>query len=198
MRQDDELQVTTLVERETHVATVRETGFVVIEVPVPVEVHGEAAPVSVTEARDPERVIVEESQVVVVAAGQQGPPGAPGGGSATASVFSLTAGPAGVSGHRAVMATSDGTAAHADPAEARAYVGISKHAAVAGAPVAIALRDTLTESSWAWVPGKTIYFTADGMLTQTVPTTTAVTPIGVALSATSILISRDNPVFLGA
>lgn len=112
--------------------------------------------------------------------------------------FSLPAGPAGVSGHRAVMVSPDGTAAHADPAEARAYVGISTHAAVAGAPVTIATRDTLMEPSWSWVPGETIYFTANGLLTQTVPTTTAVTPIGLALSATSILISRDNPVFLGA
>lgn len=112
--------------------------------------------------------------------------------------FSLPAGPAGVSGHRAVMVSADGTATHADPADARAYIGISTHAAVAGAPVTIAIRDTLNEASWSWVPGKTIYFTADGMLTQTVPTTAAVTPIGVALSTTSILISRDNPVFLGA
>jgi len=67
----DDLQITTLVERETHVATVRETGFVVIEVPVSVEVHGGAATTQVTEQPDPERVIVEESQVVVVSVGQQ-------------------------------------------------------------------------------------------------------------------------------
>ena len=112
--------------------------------------------------------------------------------------FTLTAGPAGVSGHRAVMVATDGTAVHADPADARSYIGISTHAAAPGAPVTVALRDTLTEASWTWVPGKTIYFTTDGLLTQTVPVATAVTPIGVAISATSVLISRDNPVFLGA
>lgn len=112
--------------------------------------------------------------------------------------FTLPAGPDGISGHRAVMVSADGTAAHADPADARAYIGISKHAAVAGAPIAIALRDTLTEPSWDWVPGKTLYFTVGGVLTQIVPTATAVTPIGVAISATTVLISRDSPVFLGA
>lgn len=110
--------------------------------------------------------------------------------------FTLPAGQDGISGHRAVMVTADGDVGHADPAFARAYVGISKHAAVAGAPVAIALRDTLTEPSWSWVPGKTLYFAAGGVLTQTVPTDTAVTPVGLAISATTILISRDNPVFL--
>ena len=112
--------------------------------------------------------------------------------------FSLTAGPAGVSGHRAVMVSPDGTAAHADPADALAYIGISKHAAVAGAPVTIAIRDTLNEASWSWVPGQPIYFVANGVLTQAVPTETAVTPIGVAISATTVLISRDAPLFLGA
>jgi hypothetical protein len=110
--------------------------------------------------------------------------------------FSLAAGPDGVSGHRAIMVLADGTAAHADPAQAWAYVGISMHAAEPSAQVDIALRDTIGELSWSWVPGQIIYFAADGMLTQTVPVATAVTPIGVALSATSILISRDAPVFL--
>lgn len=111
-------------------------------------------------------------------------------------LLTLPAGPLGVSGHRAIMIAADGTAAHADPAEARSFFGISTNAAIPGASVTVATRDTLTESSWAWTPGQPIYFVADGMLTQTVPTATAVTPVGVAISATTIMINRDAPVFL--
>lgn len=110
----------------------------------------------------------------------------------------LQAGQNPVSGHRAIMVLPDGTAAHAEPAEAGAFFGISAHAALPGEPITVAMRDTITESSWAWVPGQPIYFVANGVLTQAVPTETAVTPIGVAISATTVLISRDAPVFLGA
>jgi hypothetical protein len=116
----------------------------------------------------------------------------------TFGVVTLPAGPVGVSGHRAIMVAEDGSATHADPAHATSFIGISKHAAAAEQPVDVAMRDTLTESSWAWVPGQPVYFVADGVLTQTIPVDIAVTPIGVAVSATSILISRDSPVFLGA
>lgn len=110
--------------------------------------------------------------------------------------LTLQAGATGVSGHRAVMIAADGKVVHADPLEARSYVGISKHAAVADAPIKIATRDEITEMSWTWVPGQIVFFIADGMLTQTVPAETAVTPVGLAISATTILISRDAPVFL--
>jgi hypothetical protein len=112
--------------------------------------------------------------------------------------IAMQAGAAGVSGHRAVMVSADGTAAHAEPADALSFIGVSTHAAMPEEPIEVATRDTISESSWAWTPGQTIYFTTGGVLTQTVPADTAVTPIGVAISATSILISRDSPVFLGA
>ncbi len=110
----------------------------------------------------------------------------------------IQAGHTSISGHRAIMIAPDGAAAHADPAEASSFFGISMSAALPDMPVVVAIRDIITEQSWNWVPGQPIYFVVDGLLTQSVPTTTAVTPIGVAISVTSILISRDAPVFLGA
>lgn len=100
-----------------------------------------------------------------------------------------------ISGHRAVMATPLG-AEHADPANAGAVIGISKHAAVAGDLVGIAAQGALTEPTWAWTPGAPVFFVADGLLTQTVPTTVAVMPIGTALTPTSILINPLHAVFL--
>lgn len=102
-----------------------------------------------------------------------------------------------ISGHRAVMATPLG-AEHADPANAGAVIGISKHAAAAGDLVGIATQGTLTEPTWAWTPGATVFFVADGLLTQTVPTAVSVMPIGTALTPTSILINPLHAVFLGA
>jgi hypothetical protein len=103
-----------------------------------------------------------------------------------------------VSGHRAVMLTSTGQAAHADPTAAQQYVGISKGAASTGGTVSITYRDTISEPTWTWMVGQPVYFIADGVLTQTPPATVCVPHIGVAISPTVILLSKLHPVFIGA
>lgn len=110
----------------------------------------------------------------------------------------IAAGASGVSGHRGVMVAADGTLAHADPAHADSYVGISTNAAVAGDPVTVATKDTVSEPTWTWTPGLPVFFIADGLLTQTPPTTVCVPPIGTAITPTTILLARINPVFIGA
>ncbi|MDD2711285.1 MAG: hypothetical protein PHU77_00055 [Simplicispira sp.] len=122
----------------------------------------------------------------------QGPPGPPGSGEGAA--LRLVA-RTNISGHRAVMATPLG-AEHADPANAGAVIGVSKHAAVAGDLVGIATLSTLTEPTWTWTPGATVFFVADGLLTQTVPTAVSVMPIGTALTPTSLLINPLHAVFI--
>lgn len=108
--------------------------------------------------------------------------------------LTLLAGPGGVSGHRAIRILPDGRAAHADPADADSYVGISLHAALEGEGVQVRYRDAVTEPSWAWVPGP-IFFGLGGMLTQTPPTHGAVLMIGTATSATTILLARETTTF---
>lgn len=110
--------------------------------------------------------------------------------------FTMTAGMA-LSGHRAIAVLPNGTAGYAEPDEAGAYIGVSTHAALEGAPVTVALRDTITESSWSWQPGQPVYFAPSGVLTQTVPTTVALTRIGVAISPTTLLLQRETPIFFG-
>lgn len=83
----DDTQVVALIERETHTATLRETGYVVVEVPVPVTVGSQEQMAQVGQTPEQEFICVEQSQTVVVAVGQQGPPGAPGPDTAKAAVF---------------------------------------------------------------------------------------------------------------
>lgn len=109
----------------------------------------------------------------------------------------LLAGPAGVSGHRAVMVAADGTLAHANPALADSYVGISMNAAVTSDLVTVATKDTVSEPTWTWTPGLPVFFIADGLLTQAPPTAVCVPVIGTAISPTTLLLGRTNPVFLG-
>lgn len=71
----DDTQVVALIERETHTATLREMGYVVVEVPVPVTVGSQEQVAQVGQTPEQEFICVEQSQIVVVAAGQQGPPG---------------------------------------------------------------------------------------------------------------------------
>lgn len=110
----------------------------------------------------------------------------------------VAAGSGGVSGHRAVMVLADGTLAHADPALAEAYLGISKNSAIPGDLVSVATRDTIAEPSWTWMPGQPVFFIAGGMLTQSPPNVVCVPCIGTAITPTSILLARTNPVFIGA
>ena len=108
------------------------------------------------------------------------------------------AGVGGVGGHRAVMLAPDGTVVHADPANADSYIGISKSAAAGGDQVAIATRDTISEPTWAWQPGMPLFFLTNGTLTQAPPTSTCVPHVGVAITPTTVLLSKLHPIFIGA
>jgi len=153
----DDPQILTLVERETHVATLHETGYVVVEVPVPVHVQSETHQIAVTDGGEPERVVIEESQVVVLAVGQQGPPGPPGeggtgGGAPASSVFIQdVTGISGIVGQKTwadtVPPQADILTATSDTETVRVWVGAaggqdySPEVSVNGVPV------TLSESS---------------------------------------------------
>lgn len=194
MHEPSDFETVTLTELEPHIVTVRETGFVVVEVEVPVEVRGEPTQSTQTSEILPERIVVEDRQISVVSEAAQGPAGRSG--TDSAAVFTMTAGMA-LSGHRAIAVLPNGTAGYAEPDEAGAYIGLSTHAALEGAPVTVALRDTITESSWSWQPGQPVYFAPSGVLTQTVPATVALTRIGVAISPTTLLLQRETPIFFG-
>lgn len=104
--------------------------------------------------------------------------------------ITTTAGEA-LGGHRAVV-VQNGEAFYADKdteVHAGQTVGITTHAATLGASVEIQYAGELEHSTWNFNPGS-VYIGANGVLTQTRPTTGWVTNIGVALDATKLFINK--------
>lgn len=102
--------------------------------------------------------------------------------------FSRTAGEA-LGGHRAVKLDSDGKAYYVSPSDADvdAIVGVTSGASSQDTPVNIVLNGEMTENSWTWTPGP-VWLGANGVLTQTVPTSGAVVRVGTALGATTMFV----------
>ena len=126
---------------------------------------------------------------VVVA---QGPPGPPGG-STTSRLASVS-----LSGHRAVISTGAGAAyASADVLEhSRLILGVTTGAAAQGSPVTIQVTDEIEEGSWSWEPGP-VFLGLSGQLVQPAPTGVAfVRQVGVALTATRLLVTPMPPITL--
>lgn len=65
-------------------------------------------------------------------------------------------------------------------------VGVTLHAAAAGAPVQIVTSRDFTESAWSWSPGRIYCALTGGALTQTAPATGAVIEVARVVSPTTI------------
>ena len=149
-----------------------------------------------------EHVVIEEVRAGahVIAVGMQGPPGTGGSGGGGSTIETYVAG-ATVNGHRVIVTNSAGQAIHGDnatPAHANAATKISLGAALLGETVQVQLVGRITEPSWNWVEGGTIYAGANGVLTQTPPSAPAAfsKPVAVAETATRILIVQEPPTML--
>ena len=109
-----------------------------------------------------------------------------------------------LSGHRIVIADpATGKAIYAqhnDNTHAHAAFKLTLQAAVLDDPVEVKLHGRVTEGSWAWTPGATLYLKADGQLTEIIPTTgvgaTFSRPVAVAETATRILLLQHPPIIL--
>jgi hypothetical protein len=158
---------------------------------------------SSVETEKVEHVVVEQPgvDVHVLSVGPQGPrgpAGSAGGGGSTVETY--VAG-ATINGHRVVVTDASGLAIHADPtdaAHANAATKIALGAAMTGEDVQVQLVGRITEPSWNWTPGGTIYVGAEGVLTQVVPADPSVysKPVAVAETATRILIVQEPPTML--
>lgn len=106
-----------------------------------------------------------------------------------------------LSGHRAVTRGVDGTLIYAgndDPAFLHTPVWITTGAASAGSVVEVVAYGLLIEPSWSWAPGP-IYLGVGGSLTQTPPTAPGaafLAQVGVATSATSVFVDRQQSIIL--
>ena len=83
-----------------------------------------------------------------------------------------------------------------DTLNADATLGITAGAALAGAAVFVVTHGVMVEGSWNWTPRDPVYLGAGGALTQTPPATGLVLVVAIALTATSIEVRIQQPIFL--
>lgn len=186
---DDSVSVV-VVERTQSVFTTGGANNIAVRVPE----------TSLLEREKQEQIIVERDdvQVHVVAVGPQGPPGSgAGSGSTTETYIAGTA----LGGQRIVVTNSSGEAIYAqntDAAHANMATKITTGAAESSAEVTVQFIGTMTDVSFNWTPGATLYLGVNGLMTQTPPTSPAVFSkvVAVAETATKILLVQEPPVML--
>ena len=75
-------------------------------------------------------------------------------------------------------------------------IGISIAAVSSSQSISIKITGIMTEQSWNWASSLPVYISTNGGLTQTPPLTGYVQQLGVALSATELLIEIEQPIQL--
>lgn len=127
-----------------------------------------------------------------VVAGPRGPAGADGNEGPTG----FTANGA-LSGHRVVVPTGSQVeyADNTDLTDIGKPAFLTTGAAMDGQPVTLVARGLVTEPSWAWTPGL-VYAGANGVPTQTPPTSGYLRVIGEALSTTTVWVDPRPPFIL--
>lgn len=148
----------------------------------------------------PEQIVITDTATELLEVARQGPPGGPGpAGSPGGALLQATAGAA-LSGHMAVAYDDAGELvyASADTAEhAFTLAGITTGAAASGAPATVQRNDVLDHAGWAFVPGMAVFLGLNGMLVQAPdPSGVFLKPIGVALTATRLMLSIQPAMFL--
>ena len=115
--------------------------------------------------------------------------------SADANTISPIAGET-IHGGRAIFLGADGKAYEASNlvlAEVLSTVGISAGAAASGSPAPTVISGTVSDLLWTWTPGTRVYFTSTGALVGTAPASGNTRSVGVAMTATSLVVSLGEP-----
>lgn len=135
--------------------------------------------------------------ITVLGIGEPGPIGPAGAdGSGSGQIVTASAAQA-LGGHRALAFASATSVDYLDPSvSCFSFAGISTGAADSGSPITAQAFGVMTEPSWTWTAGNPVYAAANGTLTQTVPTTGFLLTLGIALSATALLINPQPPIAL--
>lgn len=135
--------------------------------------------------------------ITVLGIGEPGPigPAGPAGSGGSQNMAALAAQALG--GHRALAFVSATSVDYLDPSvSCFSFAGISTGAAESGSSITIQAFGVMTEPSWTWTAGNPVYAAANGTLTQTVPLSGFLFMLGVALSATTLLIDPQPPIAL--
>lgn len=166
-------QTITVIEPETVVVTDPDGATIIIEQETEVVTTVPEIEVIETVVTDTIVQTVPEIETIeVVGVGPQGPPGPQGPAGSGAAVEYLSA--QALSAHRAVAVQDDGTVDYADnatPGDLNRLFGISLTATSApGETLSVIHEGTVSEVTWSWTMGEPIYIGANGLLTQTAPT----------------------------
>ena len=99
-----------------------------------------------------------------------------------------------IGGNRAIR--SDGF--YADNTDnldlASSCIGISIGAVSTSQSISIKITGIMTEPTWSWASSSPVYLGINGVLTQTPPIAGYVQQLGIALSATELLIEVEQPI----
>lgn len=133
----------------------------------------------------------------VSAIGLTGPAG-PTGPTGQSGTDALVLASVNLSALRAITTDASGEAIYADNAAMNTslVIGVSVSAALASDDVTVRIASLITDAGWTWTVGP-VYLGTNGTLTQTAPTSGALTRIGVAIDATTIDIKVQQPILLG-
>jgi hypothetical protein len=107
-----------------------------------------------------------------------------------------------ISGHRIVRQTGVDTVGYVDVTDATqvtSALGMSENGASDGGDVTVRIEGEITEASWSWTPLLPIYLAANGMMTQTPPTSPGsafVLSVGYALSSDTMRVHLGIPILL--
>ncbi len=147
--------------------------------------------VTVIPSLDTHTVVVNADSLVTIAAGTQGPQGIRGPiGLSGAGLIELTAG-MDVGGNRVVTGSAE-YADNTDLSTIGRIIGITVGAALSGSLVNIMANGEL-DGFYGLTVNEPVYLSTNGTITQALPTAGYLQKLGVAISATSILINISNP-----
>lgn len=94
---------------------------------------------------------------------------------------------------QAVYAVNSGYVGLADntiPTTAQSLIGVTTSSAAAGAKVKVTgVGGVVTDPTWAWTAFQPVYLAASGAMTQTLPVAGVLAQVGIATSATTMLVA---------
>lgn len=145
------------------------------------------------------QVLTDEPTQTVIVEVNHGPKGDKGESGAAGAFIEMaipTNGP--ISSHKAITVGGDGFCAYAgsDLPALAGFIGVTREARTDLLPVSVVVRGELVDTSFAFVAGLPIFVGINGELTQSPPVAGVLWRVGVAVTATRILIAPAGPVTL--
>jgi len=95
---------------------------------------------------------------------------------------------------RVVAINENAKVVPAQPINALSVIGISINSASVDEPVKVAVNGEIRDLSFTFIPGNPIFFTDDGVITQSVPAIASYI-IGIANSTNSFIFDKQIPIF---